>query len=232
MKTLGLKKKLFLAITALSIIFFALSIFIETTFQYPTKRCSGLLMDINHSPILKCDVHINGRQVSIISLSSDTSTKKTSPQKQSSFGGQGTSFNQGSRIARYIGQSQGVITLSPPALRFALAETLLGNKQPLQDSQARLEQTKTDLQNITPPPEAQVFHALSIELINEYATIVTKVLDTPSKDLRSSTIANLLAKTKKTATQARREFQFLTGQFDLPYTTPLVILLYDEALGR
>ncbi len=202
MKTLGLKKKLLLAITAVFIIFFAFSIF------------------------------INGRQISVDFLSRETNRKKSFPEKHSSFGGQGASFSQGTSIARYIGQSQGVITLSPPALRFALAETLLGNKQPLQDSQSRLEQAKIDLQNIAPPPEAQVFHALSIELITEYATIVAKVLDTPSKDLRSSVLTNLLANTKKTATNARREFQFLTGQFDLPYTTPLVILLYDEALGR
>ena len=229
-----LKKKLTIIIVALFILFFALSILL-----------SGHNVRIQNTAIPRRAPNADSKNSFLDTLGSlfgedkkndplppqdplaenaakDIFVKRSSPEFQKRI----------QSIAAYIGQSQQTLSLTPQALRFALGEFFLGNKNLLQDARARLENAKADMQNVAAPPEAQVFHALSIELIDEYVTMIAKALDTPRKNITASLFGDVFVKTRKTVTQARTEFRFLTSRFNLPYATPLVILLYDEALGR
>jgi len=134
-------------------------------------------------------------------------------------------------ITNYLINANNAIPINPAALRFAIGQAVLGTYGELADVQKRIDDAKTTIRALTPPAEASVFHALSLELLDLYGRILEKIHTTPRKDVNQSTFAGDLAAIKKTVALERQEARFLTSQFDIPYAPPRVILLYDEAIG-
>lgn len=144
----------------------------------------------------------------------------------------GANQEQSKQIIDYLVAANKAIPLHPDALRFAMGQYFLGNPDQLHNAHAILQKSRELLEGIEPPPQALVFHTLSIELLAQYATILETTLATPTETFGPEIFGDVFSVTARKVDHAQTEAQFLATQFNFPYAPPRVIQLYDDALGR
>lgn len=136
---------------------------------------------------------------------------------------------EGKNIIRYVNEANDAITLTPDALRFALAELILGSYEPLKDAQLRLDEGRLALEKITPPADALVFHQMSLKLLQEYSKILLVPLNTPRADFKPAQYGDSFGRLSLLVGLAKRELRFLQNTYSISLF-PKSILFYDEAI--
>lgn len=133
-------------------------------------------------------------------------------------------------IIRYVNQANDAIPLSSDALRFALAELILGDYEPLKDAVLRLEEGKLALEEIEPPGDALTFHKMSIKLLEEYKKVLDAPLAIPRDQFDPAKMNGDFEKLALLVGLAKRELQLLQEMYGVSLF-PKSILFYDEAIG-
>jgi len=183
--------------------------------------------------ILNKDSQKTGKQSSLLSglFSSDAQDNRTSsPDIASQILLDQPDSQERKEMIRYINTADAAVPLTQDALRFALAQAILGQTSELQDSILRLQEGQTGLSALNPPLDAVVFHKISISLLGEYQKLFTVILSIPREKFDASQLEDDFKRLDMLVTIGKRELQFLSSKYTAGLSAKS-ISFYEDVIG-